>query len=246
MSKPRRLFFDIETSPNLALIWRPGYKVSVSYDNIVRERAIICVAWKWEGEREIKSLTWDKKQNDAELLRKFVPIMYEADELVAHNGDRFDTPWIRTRCLKHGIEISPDFVSLDTLKLARSKFYFNSNRLDYIAQFLGLGKKRATGYDLWKSVVMDKDEVALDKMVAYCKNDVRILSRVWNKFMPYVPAKSSVARERVDCPECGSKNTAVSKQRVSAAGQRKTQMRCSDCGKYNTIPTSALHRARGI
>ena len=87
MSKPRRLFFDIETSPNLALIWRPGHKISVSYNSIVRERAIICVAWKWEGERKIQSLTWDQKQDDAGLLRKFVPVMHEADEIVAHNGD---------------------------------------------------------------------------------------------------------------------------------------------------------------
>ena len=84
----RRLFFDIETSPNIGLFWEPGYKVRISSDNIIKERAIICIAWKYAGGR-VQSLSWDALQDDKDLLTTFIPILESADEVVAHYGDRF-------------------------------------------------------------------------------------------------------------------------------------------------------------
>ena len=41
------------------------------------------------------------------------------------------------------------------------------DKLDYIAQYLGVGKKLETGgLDLWKKVCLEKDETALEHMVA--------------------------------------------------------------------------------
>jgi DNA polymerase elongation subunit (family B) len=122
MIKPKRLFFDIETSPNIGFFWQAGYKKNIDYDNIITERAIICICYKWEGEKEVYSLTWNKKQCDKIMLRTFIAVAEEADELVGHNGDKFDLAWIRTRCLFHGIEMFPKYTTLDTLKLSRSQF----------------------------------------------------------------------------------------------------------------------------
>jgi len=72
MGKIKRLFFDIETSPNIGLFWTAGYKLNIGHDNIIKERAIICICYKWAGEKEVHSLTWDNKQNDKSLLEKFV------------------------------------------------------------------------------------------------------------------------------------------------------------------------------
>ncbi len=222
------------------MIWQPGHKISVGHDNLIKERAIICVAWKWEGQARIRCLTWDANQCDKKLLEEFVAVMHAADEIVTHNGDRFDTPWIRTRCLKHSIAMSPDFVSIDTLKAARSKFKFNSNRLDYIAQFLELGQKKPTGFKLWKDICLDRNEAALKKMVDYCKHDVRLLEQVWDRMNAYLPAKTNRADDIAGCPECGSHNTHVSQHRVMASGFKKTQFQCQDCGKYHQVATSRL------
>ncbi len=240
MSENKRLFFDIETAPNIAMIWQPGHKISVGHDNLIKERAIICVAWKWEGKAKIHCLTWDENQCDKLLLQEFTGVMHEADEIVTHNGNRFDTPWIRTRCLKHGIPMSPDFVSIDTLKAARSKFKFNSNRLDYIAKFLELGQKKPTGFKLWKDVCIDDCQTALKKMVDYCKHDVRLLEQVWDRMNAYLPAKTNRADDISGCPECGSHNTGHHHTKVTAAGHKKTQFRCKDCGKYHTVAASRL------
>jgi uncharacterized protein YprB with RNaseH-like and TPR domain len=241
MTKPfKRLFFDIETAPNIAMIWQPGYKISVGHDNIIKERAIICVAWKWEGQKKIHCLTWDKNQCDKKLLQEFIKVMHEADEIVTHNGDRFDTPWIRTRCLLHGIPMSPDFVSIDTLKAARSKFKFNSNQLNYIAKFLSLGQKKPTGFQLWKDICLHKCPKALKKMVDYCKHDVRLQEQVWDKMNSYLPVKTNRADDVDGCPECGSFNTTISNHRVTAQGTRRIQFQCQDCGKYHTVAASKL------
>ena len=89
-----RLFWDIETSPNIGFFWRPGYKVSLTHDNIIKERAIICICYKWEKEKKVHSLVWDKGC-DKQICKEFMEVMEMADEMVAHNGDRFDLKWFR-------------------------------------------------------------------------------------------------------------------------------------------------------
>jgi uncharacterized protein YprB with RNaseH-like and TPR domain len=242
----RRLFFDIETSPNIGFFWESGHEISVESHNIIHERAIICIGYKWAGEKRIYCPTWDTRQNDKRLLKEFLAVFNEADEVVAHNGDRFDIPWIRTRCLIHGLPMMPNPKSIDTLKYARSKFNFNSNRLDYLAQYMGLGGKLPTGFDLWKGVVLRKSESALAKMVRYCKRDVLLLEKVWDRMNSYVPAKSHAGKEPHHCPECGENSAIVSKTRTSAAGYKQVQMVCKNCGKYHTIAESRLpKRATG-
>lgn len=184
----RKLFFDIETSPNIVLSWRIGNKVNLSHDDIIHERAIICVCWKWEDEDEVHSLEWDKG-DDKKLLETFSKIIDSADEIVTQNGDRYDIRWLRARCIYHDIPISVKFNSIDTLKMAKSGFYFNSHKLDYMGSYLGVGKKIKTEYDLWKDIVLHNNGEAMKKMVEYCKEDVRVLERVYNKLKPYCPIK---------------------------------------------------------
>lgn len=184
----RKLFFDIETSPNMVFSWRIGREISLSHDDILKERAIICVCWKWDGDKEVHHLQWNKG-DDKELLKKFAKIIDSADEVIGQNSDRFDIKWLRARCLYHNIPLSPKFNSIDTLKMAKSGFYFNSNKLDYMGQFMGFGGKIKTDYDLWKDIVLKNDNVAMDKMIKYCKMDVIRLEQVYSKLQLYCPVK---------------------------------------------------------
>ena len=165
--KFKRLFFDIETSPNIVTSWNIGYKINLSHDNIIQERSIICICWKWEGENKVHSLSWNKG-NDKKMLIEFAKVMNSADETIGHNSDNYDEKWIRTRCIFHGISLIPDFQRIDTLKLSRKGFRFNCNKLDYIAQYLGLGKKLDTGgFGLWKDIVLKNSNSAMKKMIDY-------------------------------------------------------------------------------
>jgi uncharacterized protein YprB with RNaseH-like and TPR domain len=239
MYKTKRLFFDIETSPNIGMFWTAGYKLNIGHDNIIKERAIICICYKWEGDEKVYSLTWDNDQDDKKMLEKFVVIANEADELVGHNGDKYDLAWVRTRCLFHGISMFPNYVTIDTLKQARSKFRFNSNKLDYIGKFLGLGEKIHTSFDLWKDIVLNKDKQALEDMVTYCKGDVELLEKIYNKMSSYFPHKTHLGvtegEGKASCPGCASTNMVYSRKRISALGTFRIQLQCKDCGKYHTV-----------
>lgn len=242
--KLRRLIWDIETSPNVVLSWRTGYKLNIDHDNILHERAIICIGYKWEGERKVHALTWDTRQDDRTMLKAFLEVAKDADELVAHNGDKFDLPWIKARCAHHGLPTFPSYKTVDTLQWARRRFYFNSNRLDYLGKFLGLGRKHKTEFGLWKAVVLKRDAAALRRMVRYCQRDVALLEKVYLKLAPHVPHKTHAGvmagRDKWSCPSCTSVKVAVARGvRVTAAGTITHRMQCKKCHRSYTISDSA-------
>lgn len=241
----KRLFLDIETSPNLVTSWRIGRKINIDCDNIVKERAVICAAWSWDGEDEVHHARWTKGQDDKVVLVPLLAAINEADELVYQNGDRFDLPWTRTRCLFHGIRTQPGYRAVDTLKIARRLFYFNSNKLDYIARFLGIGAKIKTEFGLWKDVVLKNDQVALERMVVYCIGDITLLKRVWKRLSEIAPHKTHVGvlagGEKWSCAHCGGEKVRLSKRRVTAAGAQQYSMQCTKvgCGGYYSIGAAA-------
>lgn len=238
MIKKRRLFIDCETSPNIGFFWSSGFKLNIGYENIIHERSTICICYKWSGEKKVSYLTWDSKQCDKKMLTTFMRVMDQATEICGHNIDKYDLAWIRTRCLYHKIPVAPSYVTFDTLKFARSKFRFNSNRLDYLGKFLGIGQKIHTGFDLWKDIVLKNSPSAMAKMVKYCKKDVVLLETVFNKMINHLPAKTHYGVKygglKRDCPECGGE-TVVTMTKVSAQGVKKHQMKCKNCGKMHTV-----------
>lgn len=245
--KIRRLYFDIETSPNIVTTWNVGYNLTIDYSNIIQERAIICICYKWEHDSTVYSLNWDGS-SDKRMIEEFLEVIKTADEVVGHNGDRYDLKFFRTRAIYHGIKSLPEFKSIDTLKISKKEFRFNSNRLDYIGSFLGLGRKIKTEYGLWTDV-MAGDSKALRKMIDYCKQDVVLLEAVYKKLSGYAKVKTHVGvangGNKCDCPSCGSKKTKVSKTRTSAAGAISKQLQCGDCHSYFTISLAAYNKIRG-
>lgn len=77
-----RLFWDIETSPNIVTAWRIGHKVTLLPGSIIKERAVICIGYKWEDDPETHLLTWNSKQEDQGMLARFARVAAQADELV--------------------------------------------------------------------------------------------------------------------------------------------------------------------
>lgn len=237
-TKRRRLYFDIEVSANVGLFWQSGYKLQIGTENIIKERAIICICYKWEDDNDVYYLQWDSKQNDKKLLQEFINVANTADELVGHNGDKFDLAWIRTRCLFHNIQMFPTYNTIDTLKVARSKFRFNSNRLDYIGKFLGLGQKNHTNFDLWKDIMLKNCKKAMNTMIDYCIQDVVLLEQVHKALNNHIPSKTHYGvifgQDRGSCPECGSDDIVINKRRTTASGVKKIQFICKTCFKMHT------------
>lgn len=233
------MYWDLETSPNIVTAWRVGYKLQIDYTNIIKERAIICICWKWEGEEKVYSLTWDKDQCDKSMLEKFVKELQKADEIIGHNSDKFDEKWVRTRCIYHDIPTLPKYKSIDTLKIARKGFNFNSNRLNYIGQFLGVGEKIKTEFDLWKKICLTRDNKALKAMVEYCKQDVNLLEQVHQRLQKYADHTThkavALGGERWECPHCACEDVKIENTKYSKSGIATTQMKCKGCKRYFNV-----------
>ena len=241
----KRLFFDIETSYCTGWFWRPSFKTSISYDQVLNNSAIICICYKWQGSDKIHSLKWDKG-NDKEMIKKFVDVLLDADEVVGHNSDKFDLKWVRTRCLISGVKSLPDFKSIDTLKISRSKFNFPSNRLDAIGKYLGFGGKKETGgIQLWHDIIQRNSTKAMSQMIDYCKRDVELLEKVFLKLEGYSKPKTHIGsfagNDSCSCPYCASETTYMDSRTVSASGVIKVRMVCKDCNKHFTTSLRAYN-----
>lgn len=239
----KRLFFDIETAPMIVYSWRVGWKLNIGTENIIQDWRIICISYKWEHEDKVHTLDWGKEMCDKKLLQDFIQIANTADEMVAHNGDRFDIKKIRTRCIFHRIPMFPDYKTLDTLKKAKSGFNFNSNRLDYIAKFLGVGAKlEHEGFNMWVKC-MQGDKEALKAMSSYCEMDIIVLEDVFLTMQNYIKHNTHTGvignNLKHSCPNCGSEHNTLLKNKVTAMGTIKRNMECDSCGYNYDISNSS-------
>lgn len=234
MSKPKILAWDIETSHNILASFTLYEKrgLTIPHSHILKERQILCASWSMIGDRAVHSAHVTAGGNDREVVRQLHDVLSNVDAVVHHHGDFFDLRYFNARALYHGMRPIPPIIQIDTKKIAKAKFLFNSNRLDYLGQFLGVGKKIKTDGDLWLECLKGNPK-AIEKMVRYNRQDVRLLKRVFAKLRPYVPAKINyqLFGDPDACPSCGSCKT--QHRGYAYTKERKYPRRqCQSCGSW--------------
>jgi hypothetical protein len=238
----KRLFYDIETSFCKGHFWRPGYGQNILPHQITDYAKIISIHWRWEGQKKVHHLDWGlKEQCDKELVKKFIDEMNKADEIVTHNGKRFDTPWIRTRAMFHGIPMRHTYNEIDTYKWCKKYLNLPSNSLAEACKYFGLeAKKDAGGMQTWIDVVYKKCRKALRHLLYYGDGDIVSLEALFTKLRPY--AKPNLhygalhGNQKFSCPECGCLGK-WNKTYTTAAGTVQVLMMCRDkhCRTYYKI-----------
>lgn len=232
--KPRILLYDIESLPNVCTTWGL-FDQTIPFDSILQEKTIICVSYKWLDEKKIHTIGY-KGTSEEELLKEFYEVLQQADIIIAHNGDRFDLPMLNARAITYSINPLPHIVSVDTLKVARKYFRFNSNKLDYLGKFLGCGRKIHNAPGLWLKVLAG-DEKALEQMIKYNRQDVIVLEKVYLKLRGYIQNHPNVNIFKDEvifaCPNCGSENIQSRGMRVTKT-RRYKRYQCTDCGGWST------------
>lgn len=253
MHKPKILLWDVEITHNivakfgLADEWVPS-------TNILQESYIVTAAWKWLGEKKVHvvSVLDDPKlyekhpHNDLHVVKKLHEVLSQADVIVAHNGDKFDLKFTEGRILVHGLSPLPPIQKIDTLKVAKKRFKFNANNLNYLGTLLGCGEKVKTDSGLWLQV-LNGDEQAIRKMAKYNQGDVTLLEKVFLKLLPYIPAHPLTGNGVSECTRCASKNV---QRRGHATSATRTYQRwqCQDCGGwFRTIKAeTSVQKLRSI
>ena len=245
--EPRILLYDIETSLQTVAVFGLKYTDFIDPANIITERHVICVCWEWLGENKVRSLSLldDAKRfkkdihDDTHVVSEFHKVLSTADVVVAHNGDSFDYRYLKTRMMVHELPALPPVTSIDTYKIAKQQFNFNSNKLDYLGKYLGVGGKKSTPKGLWLDVLAGS-RTAIQTMVDYNKRDVTLLKDVFLKLRPYAP--NYVNRElfgKTGCPRCGSKK--IQSRGVHKAISRVYQRyQCQACsGWFRSVKNDA-------
>lgn len=197
---------DIETAPALVHSWGL-FKANIGINQIVKPVEMLCFAAKEHGKRPVEFYS---SYNDGreEMVKQAWRIIDESDVVVHYNGRTFDMPHLYREMALLGMKPPSPVKEVDLLTVVRRKLKFESRKLDFVAQQLGLGGKvKHSGFDLWIKVMND-DPVAWEKMKQYCIGDVRLEDRLYERLLPWIDHHPSVPlhddRDVLACPRCGS------------------------------------------
>jgi ribosomal protein S27AE len=120
------------------------------------------------------------------------------------------------------------------MRVVKSQFKFPSNKLDYVAQTLGVGSKvKHSGFDLWLKC-MDGDETAWKEMKRYQIQDVNLLVDLYQILLPWIsnhPSYAIIDNKPNTCVNCGEdKLIARGLAHTNTASYQRYV--CKSCGKW--------------
>ncbi len=198
---------DIENFPNKGAFWDGMFEQNILW--VEEYGGLASFAYKWLGESRLYGHgLCDYTGNRAKkLLAELHAVMMEADVIIAHNGDAFDIKKANAYFIRYGFAPLPPRKTVDTLKIAKKYFRFNSNKLDNLGDYLGLGRKIQTGgLPLWQDCMATPViQPAWDLMLKYNKQDVVLLEKVYFKLLPWIqnhPNLNVFLMRKDTCPNC--------------------------------------------
>jgi len=218
-------------SPEASAVW------------VERDTYLLMVSYKWAHEKIVQTACLPdfprykrNRHDDKDLCRLLHDLLDKADVVCAHNGARFDIPKINSRLIVNGFSAPSPYKVVDTLKIARSVFKFDSAKLDNIGRYLDEGRKIPnTGAALWRACVNDGDPKAWEEMRSYCRQDTELLCRVYERLKPWAPNHPNMRlydnKEGIGCPTCGSDHVQRRGMMVKLTARRQ-RFQCVACGSW--------------
>lgn len=242
---PKLLFLDIETAPILMTSWSMR-SPEASAVWVERDTFILMFSYKWADQKTVKTVCLPDfprykrdRYDDKALCGVLHRLMDTADIICAHNGDAFDIKKINSRLITNGFKPQSPFKTIDTLKIARRAFKFDSNKLDNIGRYLQEGRKIPnTGAALWRGCVSG-DQRSWRTMRRYGKQDTELLAHVYERIKAWAPNHPDMNlyrayRDRppgISCPTCESTNTHRRGVYVKLK-MRRHRHQCQKCGSW--------------
>jgi hypothetical protein len=229
---PRILALDLELTPLTAYTWSLWPK-SIPIGMLIDSAEVICFGARWLGTTDVVFRSVHHDGKDA-MLSKVYEMVDQADAVMGWNSKGFDSKHLNREFLEAGMYPPSPWKELDLMLEVKRAFRFPSNKLDYVAQRLGVGGKvNHTGFDMWIKC-MAGDDAAWELMREYQIQDVNLLIELYAKLRPWlkgVPNWGLYTGEEGKCPTCGSEDTwnKGGKQQYTGVSAFE-EYRCRACG----------------
>jgi DNA polymerase III epsilon subunit-like protein len=186
-SSPKVLIFDIETAPIEAYVWGL-FDQNIGLEMIKSDWSVLSWSAKWLGAPASEVMYRDQRnkkdvRDDKEILQVIWSLLDEADVVITQNGIKFDSKKLNARFVLNGMKPPSSYKHIDTLRIAKSKFAFTSNKLAYMTEQLCVKYKKLdhgkfAGFKLWKECLAGNLE-AWAEMELYNKHDVLALEELY-------------------------------------------------------------------
>lgn len=234
----KTLLLDIETAPNLAYVWR-FFKENISPVQVMENSSILCWAAKWLDDDTIHYCDI-RGSSEKVMLKEMNKFLDKADVVIGHNVSGFDMPKIRGRSLVHGLTPASPYKEIDTWRIAKREFGFDSNSLEYLAKVFNLTPKKShkkfPGFKLWVEVLANNPE-AWQEMEDYNIQDVDTLEELYLKLRGYDRKHPNMAvfeeeGNAILCPKCGADASKPRGFYYTNVGKYQ-RYRCSSCGGWH-------------
>ncbi len=240
MPGPKILLLDIETAPIVAWVWGI-WEQNVGLNQIQKDWHLLSWAAKWLGDPPSKIMYMDQRkapnvEDDKKLLKGIWKLMDEADVIVWQNGNQFDRKKLNARFILNGMQPPSSYKMVDTMLIAKAKFGFTSNKLEYMSNKLCvkykklIGGRKFEGFEMWKACLAG-DLRAWKEMEKYNKYDVLSLEELYTKLAPWDKNVNynvyHDSAERI-C-SCGSKKFKPNGFTYSSLGKYQRH-KCAKCG----------------
>lgn len=232
--KPKILAWDLENTPNLGYIWGL-FNQNISLNQIADVGNVICFAARWVGDPKSKIMFYSDFHDGHEVMVKAAwDLIDEADALLSWNGKAFDTKKMNREFVLSGYAPPSPVKEIDMLLASRRKFKFVSNKLDQVAQELGVGSKvKHAGFELWLKC-MAGDPTAWATMEKYNKQDVHLLIEIYDRLLPWLDGHPNANLYGIPgCPRgCGTRYLQKRGFTRTTVGVYQ-RYQCTKCGAWS-------------
>jgi hypothetical protein len=237
-SGPKILIFDIETAPIIGHVWSL-WENNVALNQVVSDWHVLSWSAKWLDSKKV--MYKDQRgvkpvQDDSKLLLGIWKLLDEADIVISKNGIKFDSKKLNARFILNGFQPPSSYKHIDLEQVARKKFCFTSNKLEYLTdklctKYKKQKHKKYPGHELWVECLKGNVD-AWNSMQKYNTFDVLSTEELYTKLIPWDTSREDFNKytESNDyvC-KCGNSDFHKRGFYYSATGKFQKH-RCKHCG----------------
>lgn len=229
------LVLDIERAQGWARIpfWDLGdYKARrIHADHVEEWPRTICAAWRWYGQKRVEfAAEWEPGGRQT-MLEATWAAYNKADIVVGHNLVGFDTKKLKGEWTLAGLPRPLPWQSVDTLKVARAEFGFESNTLDSLCKRFGVVSKTDRYDPKVAEAALAGDTKAQRRLKKYNMGDIEATEMFFDALRGNIPNHPHIGSVSDDkrCNQCGSGDLELQATTYRAIQIDYALYRCNNC-----------------